>query len=107
MNNLGKTEIFILLALWHLGKGTNAYGMTIRRDVADRMKKDISIGAVYMILDRLERSGLVKSQKGESTPERGGRAKRYFELTACGEKELRQTKSIFDEAWGDLAPIGA
>ena len=83
---LGQFEELVLLALMRLRE--NAYGVTIRRELAERTGRDISIGAVYTTLDRLERKGYVSSWMGETTPERGGRAKRYFKIEAPGARAL-------------------
>jgi PadR family transcriptional regulator PadR len=87
---LGSLEHIILLALVRLK--TNAYGMTIRREIGERTGRSISIGAVYATLDRLEAKGYVSSFLGEPTPERGGRAKRMFRLEADGELALRASQ---------------
>lgn len=79
---LGEFEHIILLALLRL-EG-RAYGVTVRQEIQFRIKRDVSIGAVYATLDRLERKGYVKSHLGDPTPERGGRSKRFFRVTAKG-----------------------
>lgn len=88
-NALGSLEHIVLLAVMRLG--SNAYGMTVRREIESATGRDISIGAVYATLLRLESKGLIRSQAGEPTPERGGRAKRFFRMTASGETALRNT----------------
>lgn len=80
--SLGEFEQLTLLAIVRLGG--DAYGMTIRREIELRAKRIISIGALYTTLERLEQKGLIRSELGEATPERGGRAKRYFFLNAAG-----------------------
>lgn len=80
--SLGEFEHLVLLAILRLG--ADAYGMRVRREIADRTGRDVTIGAVYATLDRLEAKGLVASEIGEPTPERGGRAKRSFRLTGTG-----------------------
>jgi PadR family transcriptional regulator PadR len=89
---LGSLEHIVLLSVMRLG--SKAYGMTVRRDIESATGRDISIGAVYATLVRLESKGLIKSYTGEPTAERGGRAKRYFRLTAGGESALRNTHEI-------------
>jgi DNA-binding PadR family transcriptional regulator len=89
---LGSLEHIVLLAVMRLG--LNAYGVTVRRDIESVTGRDISIGAVYATLARLESKGLVKSHAGEPTAERGGRAKRYFGMTADGKSALRNTHEI-------------
>ena len=89
---LGSLEHIILLAVMRLGD--EAYGITVRREIENTTGRDLSIGAVYATLVRLESKGLVKSSAGESTAERGGRAKRYFRVTADGKGALRNTHEI-------------
>jgi PadR family transcriptional regulator len=83
---LGSLELLVLLALVRLGDA--AYGMAVRREIEQRTGRDLSIGAIYATLERLEAKGYVSSSKGESTAERGGRAKRLFCVEAEGEKAL-------------------
>jgi DNA-binding PadR family transcriptional regulator len=87
---LGSLEQIVLLALIRLGD--DAYGMTVRREIEERTGRDLSIGAVYATLERLESKGYVSSAVGEPTPERGGRAKRHFRIEAAGERALRTTQ---------------
>jgi PadR family transcriptional regulator PadR len=87
---LGSLEHIVLLALVRLE--TNAYGMTIRREIEERTGRDLSIGAVYTTLDRLELKGYVSSFVGEPTAERGGRAKRLFRIEAEGNQALRTSQ---------------
>ena len=83
---LGSLEHIVLLAVARLG--TDAYGMTVRQEIQTRTGRDLSIGAVYATLERLERKGFISSRKGEPTAERGGRAKRHFQIEADGEQAL-------------------
>ena len=87
---LGSLEQIVLIALMRLG--SNAYGMTVRREIAERTGRDLSIGAVYATLERLEAKGYVSSALGEPTAERGGRAKRHFRIEASGQRALRATQ---------------
>jgi PadR family transcriptional regulator PadR len=84
---LGSLEYIVLLALIRLE--SNAYGMTVRREIENRTGRNISIGAVYATLERLEAKGYASSFVGEPTAERGGRAKRLFRIEADGERALR------------------
>jgi PadR family transcriptional regulator, regulatory protein PadR len=84
---LGSLEHIVLLALVRLK--ANAYGVTIRREIEERTGRNLSIGAVYATLDRLESKGYVSSSLGEPTAERGGRAKRLFRIEAEGDRALR------------------
>lgn len=99
---LGTFEEFVLMAVLGLG-GKNAYGVKIRQVVEEATEKSVSIGALYTTLDRLEKKGYVNSWKGEATPERGGRAKRYFEVTGAGEQALRDTAAARRKLTGELS----
>jgi DNA-binding PadR family transcriptional regulator len=79
---LGEFEQIVLLAILRLGD--NAYGVTIREEIAARTDRDPSPGALYTTLARLEDKGMLKSRMGDPTPDRGGRAKRFVKLTASG-----------------------
>ena len=72
--------------------GDRAYGMTIRDEIKTRTGRAVSFGAVYVTLQRLEDKGLVSSWIGEPTAERGGRAKRFFEVTASGRQAVRRVQ---------------
>lgn len=79
---LGEFEQVVLLAI--LRSGENAYGVTIRAEIKACTDREPAPGALYTTLDRLEEKGLVSSRRGQPTPQRGGRAKRYFKVTASG-----------------------
>jgi PadR family transcriptional regulator PadR len=100
---LGQFEELVLLALLRLGE--NAYGVPIRREIAERTGRDVSFGAVYTTLERLERKGYVKSWVGEPTPERGGRAKRYFRIEAPGKSALNHSLDTLSRM-GGLVHVG-
>jgi PadR family transcriptional regulator, regulatory protein PadR len=91
---LGSFEQLVLLALLQLGD--QAYGMTVRREIERRTGRNVSLGAVYATLDRLEEKGYVRSSAGSGDAERGGRARRYFRVRAGGMKVLRQAIEAFD-----------
>ena len=87
---LGEFEQLILLAVLRLGD--NSYGVTIRQEIETRTGRTSAIGAVYATLDRLQRKGLVTSYLADPTAERGGRAKRYFQVTLKGKLALQQSQ---------------
>jgi len=87
---LGEFEHIIVLALLRLED--RAYGVTVRQEIEFRIKREVSIGAVYATLDRLETKGYVKSHHGDPTPERGGRSKRFFRVTAKGMAAVNRTQ---------------
>lgn len=95
--HLGNFELMVLLAV--IRRGDTAYGVTISRDLEESTRRDVSLGNVYAALDRLEGKGLVASRLGDPTPERGGRAKRYFRLTAKGLRNVRDAKKALNKLW--------
>lgn len=100
----GGFEEIVLLALVRLG--SNAYGVTIRQTVADAMQKEISIGAIYTTLDRLEKKGFISSCQGEPTPERGGRAKKYFQIEGTGMQALKEAQRVRAALQAGLKRVG-
>jgi PadR family transcriptional regulator, regulatory protein PadR len=92
-DNLGEFEQLILTALMLLGE--NAYGMTTHEKVEELAEgRSISLGSVYTTLDRLEQKGYATSSFSDPTPERGGRAKRFFKITGSGEIALRNSMKV-------------
>lgn len=100
---LGEFEQIVLLAVLRLRN--DAYGVTIRREIAERAGRDVSFGAVYSALDRLEEKGFVSSRMGDPTPERGGRAKKFYKIEAPGARALNQARETADRMWAGLGPI--
>jgi PadR family transcriptional regulator PadR len=105
MKLISRVDELILIAIWKLGK--NAYGMAIREEIAQATGVNWLLGAVYGPLARLHRQGLVASAKGEPTPERGGRAKVYYELTPAGMTALRKIRKVNAEIWKGARKIEA
>ena len=105
-DNLGEFEQLILAALLMLGE--NAYGMTIHERVEKLAAgvRSVSLGSVYTTLDRLEQKGYVKSWFGDPTPERGGRSKRYFEITGAGQRVLKSSAKVAANIVAGLREIG-
>jgi PadR family transcriptional regulator, regulatory protein PadR len=101
--DLGDIEHLVLLAILRLGR--EAYGIPILDEVSTRSGRDVSRATVYVALKRLEQKGLVTSRLGESTPERGGRAKRFFRLRPAGLKALRDSRAMFLSLWRDYESI--
>lgn len=96
---LGELDLLLLGAVARLGG--EGYGVAIRQEVADRTGREIAIGSVYRSLGALERKGLVLSRQGDPTPVRGGRAKRYFEVTTQGVaalgRALRDLRAVTED----------
>ena len=88
---LGGFESLLLLAILQLDD--RAYGVTIRCELIERADKDVAVGAIYTGLERLGKKSYVESRYGERTPERGGRAKRFYRVTALGLAALRDTQT--------------
>ena len=84
---LGGLELVVLLGVLRLDDG--AYAVSVREEIERRTGRDVSRGAVYVTLDRLERKGYVRSRLGAPTAERGGKAKRLFTITAAGRRAVR------------------
>jgi DNA-binding PadR family transcriptional regulator len=94
---LGEFEQVVLLAVAQLSG--DGYGLTIRREIEERTGRQVSVGAIYATLLRLEEKGYVGSRQGESTARRGGRAKRHYRLTRAGERALATTREMLDRMW--------
>ena len=90
-------ELMILLAILRIGD--EAYGVPIAREIESTGGRTVLLGAVYAALDRLETNGMVASVVGDPTPARGGRAKRFFRVTADGVKAVRQTQRALTRLW--------
>jgi PadR family transcriptional regulator PadR len=101
--DLGDTEHLVLLAILRLG--ADAYGIPILDEVSHRSGREVSRATVYVALKRLEQKGLVTSRLGDSTPERGGRAKRFFKLKPSGLKALRDSREMFLNLWRDYESV--
>ena len=86
---LGEFETLVLLAILRLDD--EAYGMRIHQELETRARRRCSYGALYTTLDRLEQKGYVSSWTGDPTPERGGRAKKFFKIDSLGKAALRQS----------------
>jgi PadR family transcriptional regulator, regulatory protein PadR len=100
---LGEFELMILLAVIHLGD--EAYGVPISRELETHRGRDVSVGSVYAALERLEGKGLVASSLGDPTPERGGKAKRYFRVTREGLRQVHDTRRVLKKMWRILPEL--
>jgi DNA-binding PadR family transcriptional regulator len=96
-DHLGEFEFIVILALLRLGQ--DAYGVVVAREIERRCGRGVSLGSLYATLERLESHGLVSSALGEATPERGGRAKRYFQVTSIGMEKLRESQRALCSMW--------
>jgi PadR family transcriptional regulator len=101
VDTIGQFEQAVLVALIRLGK--DAYGRGILNEVQKRLDREVSAGAVYATLERLEAKGLASSTLAPGTAIRGGRARRYFVPTVAGVRALSDAKSATDRMWRGLA----
>src|SRR5215469_5974924 len=103
-DSLGQFEQLVLTSILTLQE--DAYGVTIHAKVLELARpKAVSLGAVYVTLDRLEDKGLVASWMSDPTPERGGRAKRCYRLEALGERALQESAVTAKRIWDSVAEI--
>ena len=94
---LGEFEHFVLLSILHLEN--NAYGVTLRQQLKESINRDVTLGALYSTIERLEKKGFITSKKGDTKPERGGKAKRLVNITAFGLKTLSDSKERLEIMW--------
>jgi DNA-binding PadR family transcriptional regulator len=97
---LGEFEEVVMLTVGVLYK--DAYGVSIKKEIENRLRRTVSVGALQTALKRLEDKGYLKSFDGEATEERAGRPKKYFQITAYGKKAMEYTKSTRDELWSAI-----
>ncbi len=99
-DSLGEFEQIVLVALLRLDP--NAYGMAVRREIEERTRRNVSIGAVYATLERLEAKGYASSSAGDPTPERSSRAKRFFRIESGGARALRDSQEAIRKMMSGL-----
>ena len=97
---LGAFEEMVLLAVGVLRD--NAYGVTIKQELEENLKKKISLGALYAALQRLEEKGWVNSRVGGITEERGGRRKQYYDITNDGVLALEEVRAMRNEMFNRI-----
>ena len=98
---LGEFEELTLLAVAALGEG--AYGVAVQQRLEREMRSEVSMGAVYAALERMETKGFVTSALGEATRARGGRRKRVFAVTPLGQRTLRDVRRTREALWSAAA----
>ena len=101
--SLGAFDLMIMLALIRLGEP--AYGVPISREIEHASGRVVAVATLYAALARLEKKGLIASQLGDPTPERGGRAKRYFRVTARGVRQVREAQRVFTSLWEGIPKL--
>jgi PadR family transcriptional regulator, regulatory protein PadR len=100
---LGEFEEIVLLATAILHKG--AYGVSIKDEIESQLDREVSMGALHTALLRLEEKGYIKSANGDSTEERAGRPRKYYEITALGKKAIAYAKESRDKMWKAIPKI--
>ena len=90
--------MILTIAILHNG----AYGVSIKNEIESRLARDVSLGAMHTALVRLEDKGYIKSVTGETTEERLGRPRKYFQITAVGKKAMAYTRNTRDELWNAI-----
>ena len=104
IESVGQFEQLVLTAILTLRE--DAYGVSIHEKVTGLARpKAVSLGAIYVTLDRLEDKGFVASWLSDPTPERGGRAKRCYRLQALGERALQDSAATAKRVWEGVAEI--
>ncbi|MEL7002099.1 MAG: helix-turn-helix transcriptional regulator [Bacteroidota bacterium] len=94
---LGEFEEVVMLTVGVLYD--KAYGVSIKREIENRLSRKVSVGALQSALKRLEQKGFLQSRDGETTQERAGRPKKYFTITAYGKRALEYVRSSRNELW--------
>ena len=100
---VGNFELMVMLAVIRLGD--DAYGVPVSKLIEESTGREVLVGSVYAALERLEDKGFVASQLGDPTPERGGRARRYFRLTEKGLSQVRHTRSALVKLWRGIPAL--
>lgn len=99
------TDFELMLMLATLRVRDNAYGVPIAREVEEQTGRSITLAAAYLALDRLAHQGLVTCRLGDPTPERGGRAKKFFTVTPSGLQAIRRTQRAFTALWAGIPEL--
>lgn len=102
---LTRTEEIVLLAVYQLGD--EAYGVTIRKQIEDAIGMQFSVGAIYVPLERLGKRGFVTTTMSEPIPERGGRSKRYYQITPAGIRALQEVRQLQEALWAGVPNLAA
>ena len=99
-HNLGEFEEIVMLTIGVLGE--EAYGLAIKIEIEKRLNRSVSMGALHTGLYRLEEKGYLRSRLGKATSVRGGKPKRFFQVTAGGQKVLKTTMESRQRLWKDI-----
>lgn len=101
-SDLGEFEEIVLLTV--AGLSPEAYSVAIAEELEEQTGKTVTTGAVHAALQRMEKKGLLTSQMGEATAQRGGRRKRLFTVTVAGSSILHEVRALRERLWNNIAP---
>ncbi len=102
---LGEFEELVLLTVTVLND--QAYGVAIQKELKKKTDRNVAISAIHSALNRLDAKGFVESALGDATPERGGKRKRIFKVTAFGIKSLEQAKEVRESYWTEIPQLSS
>lgn len=100
---LGEFEEIVILTIGLLYN--NAYGVSIKTEIENRLSRSVSMGALHAALVRLEDKGYIKSFRGESSEERAGRPRHYYQITALGKKAITWSRETREQLWRDIPKV--
>ncbi|HYC84741.1 MAG TPA: helix-turn-helix transcriptional regulator [Chryseosolibacter sp.] len=100
---LGEFEEIVMLTIAVLHK--KAYGVAIKNEIQTRLSRKVSMGAMHSALVRLENKGFIQSTEGDSSEDRMGRPKKYYEVTAFGSKAIAHAKETRDSLWRSIPTV--
>jgi PadR family transcriptional regulator, regulatory protein PadR len=101
--HLGEFEEIVILTIAILHK--EAYGVSIKEEIESRLERDVSMGALHAALVRLEDKGYIKSFDGETTEDRAGRPRRYFQMTALGKRAMEYSRTTREGLWKSIPKV--
>jgi DNA-binding PadR family transcriptional regulator len=100
LDSIGRFQQLVMLAALRLGE--DAYGARIQEELERVAGRSVAISSIYVTMERLEKKDLVRSWLGDPTPVRGGRAKRFYQLTEAGVRTLAEARAELDRMWSGL-----
>ncbi|MCO6360072.1 PadR family transcriptional regulator [Roseivirga pacifica] len=100
---LGEFQEIVLLTILVLDE--NAYGVSIQEEIGERTGRAVSRGALHTALTRLEEKGFIQSEYGGATAERGGRRKRFYQVTNLGKNALEEAKTLREDLWSSVPKV--
>ncbi|MFY0688185.1 MAG: helix-turn-helix transcriptional regulator [Cyclobacteriaceae bacterium] len=101
--SIGEFEEIVMLTVAVLFK--EAYGISVKEEIERRLERKVSVGAMRTALNRLEKKGFLSSEFGEATAVRGGKRKRYFQVTPMGKKALDYVMNTRKQLWDEIPSL--